>query len=79
VFDTPRPAGTPHRWTICAVSSARVIRDGKWVARYPDWLEHADLVLLAAKPLARFTREVKTEKFELEPSAPIKTKPDKSF
>jgi hypothetical protein len=71
--------GVTIRWTVAGVAPERVIRQGKWKLRDPDWFEHASMVMFAIQPLARFTREVKTEKFELEPSAPTPSKPDKSF
>jgi hypothetical protein len=76
---TARIGGVKIRWTICGVSSSRVVRDAQWVSRYPDWLEHTTLVLVDTKPVARITRKVRTEKFEFEPDTPGLTKPDKSF
>jgi hypothetical protein len=74
-----RVGGVLIRWTICAVSSEQIMRDGKWQVRYPDWFEHASLVMVTSTPVARFTREVRTEKFELESPIPERTKSDKSF
>jgi hypothetical protein len=61
-------AGVKIQWALCGISSPRVVRDDEWVARYPDWYEHTSLVLLATTPVARFSREVKTNIFELDSS-----------
>lgn len=71
--------GVNLRWARLGVTPRQVIRNGEWVPHDPDWFEHTTVVMLAEKPVARLTREVKTEKFELEPGMPDKPKPYKSL
>jgi len=71
--------GVALRWDTLNVSSAKVIREGKWVASDPNWTEHAALAKISLHQLVCLTRELKLEKFELEPDASAKPAPDKSF
>ncbi len=60
-------------WNIFFIRPREVIRDGKWVVSDPQWRDHTTLVFLTEMEVARFTREVKTDKFELEPDRPDKS------
>ena len=45
----------------------KVVREGKWVLEHPDWFDEAKLVIMDGVPLARFTREVTVEDFQIRP------------
>lgn len=60
--------GVSLEWRTLGVTSARVVRNGQWVARDPDWLQHTTLVLLDPQtPVMRVTRELSTDKYEARP------------
>jgi len=60
-------AGVTVDWNLLHVQPRLVIRDGKSVVSDPQWLEHSTLVFLTDEEVARFDREVKADKFALEP------------
>lgn len=62
-------AGVLIRWHFLSLQPPQVIRQDKWVNSDEQWSEHTTLVFLEDKEIARFAREVKTDKFELEPEA----------
>lgn len=71
--------GVALRWDTMNIYSTKVIRNGKWVSLDPDWTEHVTLALINPTQLVRLIREIKTEKYELEPDTTSKPKSDKSF
>ena len=62
-------AGVVVAWDTLSIRPSTVIRNGQPVISDPQWRDHTTLVMMADKEVARFTREVKTDKFELEPEA----------
>lgn len=61
-------AGVQLQWRQFYAGTSRVIREGEWVPRDPDWLEHTTLVLMDTNPpRIRIKRELKTERYELKP------------
>lgn len=52
-------------WRICHMADP-VIRKGKWTDPETPWYEGATLARIVSDEVARFTREVKVEKFEVE-------------
>jgi hypothetical protein len=55
-------------WQPLSVRPRQVIRQGQWVELDPQWRDHTTLVFLDTREVARFTREIKTEKFEVRPT-----------
>lgn len=51
-----------------AMKPDRVIRNGQWVVQDPQWQEHTSLVLMRDRKVARIEREVRTDRFEVEPT-----------
>lgn len=58
--------GVVISWNPLVVSQRRVIRQDRWVAADPHWREHTTLVYVEDQEVARFTRQVRTEKFVAE-------------
>lgn len=56
-------------WNSLPIRPPTVIRNGQWVIKDEQWLEHTTLVLMEDKEVARFARTVKTERLELESSS----------
>lgn len=69
--------GVVLQWSTLYINSSRVVRDGEWVASDPDWPAHTTLVQMALKPVGRFSREVKTEKYEFSSHEPAKEESQK--
>ncbi len=57
--------GVVVTWDTLSIRPSTVIRNGQAEISDPRWLEHTTLVVMEDKEVARFTREVKTDKFEL--------------
>jgi len=60
--------GVAIGWESFRVHPGRLVRNDQFVLRDPEWLDHTTLVVLAGKAVGGFTRVVKADKFELEPS-----------
>ncbi len=70
VSDGVRVGTVSIRWfTSVPVKPSDVVRDGKWVTRpaAEKWLEEARVAVVEFSEEARFTRELKVEKFSVEP------------
>jgi hypothetical protein len=54
------------QWRKALVTAPQVRRDGKWVARNPDWFSGARLAVVEWNEEARFTRTVNVKEFLIE-------------
>ena len=57
------------RWNTGEVKPPLVVREGKWVPRDPNWFAEARFGVITATAVGQFVREVKVEKFLVEPVA----------
>jgi hypothetical protein len=58
-------AGVSIYWTVFDLKSPKVYRDGKMVAKYPDWQKDTFLAMVVEREVGRFDQTVRVEKFEV--------------
>ncbi len=63
-------AGVSLYWSVFDLKSPKVFRDGKMVAKYPEWQKDTFLAMVVEREVGRFDQTVKVEKFE------VTTEPD---
>jgi hypothetical protein len=61
-------AGVLMSWNQSNFRAGLIFRDGKLLARDPQWAEHTTLVLVAEQAIARFSKKVSVEKLQFRPS-----------
>ncbi|MDB6165562.1 MAG: hypothetical protein JWQ83_702, partial [Lacunisphaera sp.] len=67
-------AGVHISWHRLAFTTPKVVRDGHWVVRDPEWFDHTTLAIVSwYEGLALINREVKVEQYKLETPAPETT------
>lgn len=59
--------GVTISWSRIRALAPKVRRGDAWVVRDPDWFSGVNLCIVRARGVARLSREIRTEKFELAP------------
>jgi hypothetical protein len=58
-------AGVSLYWSVFDLKSPKTLREGKLVAKYPEWQSDTFLAMIVEREVGRFDQTVRVEKFEV--------------